>query len=204
MLWSDTPAVPATPSARDQTRDLILQAAAALFLAQGFEGTSMEQVRQRAGVSNGSLYHHHPTKNHLARALYEAALADFHGAVLKAIAGDAAAEAGVRGLVAAYIAWVLKHPDRARVLHELRRTTAVAGAEPDWGALNAQAHGALRDWAGRCAARGQMKSMPFGVWIALVFAPLLQLTPHWLRQDKPAVPPKLRALLADAAWASVR
>jgi AcrR family transcriptional regulator len=186
------------------SRDQILQAAAALFLAQGFDATSMEQVRQRAGVSNGSLYHHHPTKNHLARALYEAALADFHGAVLKAIAGDPPAEAGMRGLVAAYVAWVLKHPDRARVLHELRRTTAIAGAEPDWGALNAEAHAALRRWVEACAARGEMKTMPFGVWLALAFAPLLQLTPRWLQQAKPSVPPKLRTLLADAAWAAVK
>lgn len=185
------------------SREQILQAAAALFLAQGFDATSMDQVRQRAGVSNGSLYHHYPTKNHLARALYEAALADFHGSLLKVLAGDPAGEEGVRGLVAAYIAWVLKHPDRARVLHELRRTTAIAGAEPDWGALNAEAHGRLRAWAAGCAARGETKDMPFGVWIALVFAPLLQLTPHWLQQDKPAVPPRLRALLADAAWAAV-
>ena len=186
------------------SREQILQAAAALFLAQGFDATSMEQVRQRAGVSNGSLYHHYPTKNHLARALYEAALADFHAVLLKALAGDPAGEEGTRALVAAYIGWVLKRPDEARVLHELRRTTAISGAEPDWGALNAEAHGRLRAWAEACAARGEMKHMSFGVWIALVFAPLLQLTPRWLQQDKPAVPPRLRALLADAAWAAVK
>lgn len=186
------------------SRDQILQAATALFLTQGFDATSMDQVRQRAGVSNGSLYHHYPTKNHLARALYEAALADFQTQLVKAIADSPPGEAGVQSLVAAYVGWVLKHPDRARVLHELRRTTAISGAEPDWGALNAEAHGALRAWAQGCAERGEMKRMPFGVWIALVFAPLLQLTPHWLRQDKPSVPPTLRALLADAAWASVK
>ncbi|MEW6704483.1 MAG: TetR/AcrR family transcriptional regulator [Pseudomonadota bacterium] len=185
-------------------REQILQAAAALFLAQGFDATSMDQVRQRAGVSNGSLYHHYPTKNHLARALYESALADFHASLLKAIGADADAEAGVRGLIAAHIAWVVKHPARARVLHELRRTTAIAGAEPDWGALNAQAHAALRAWAERKAAQGEMKPMPFGVWVALVFAPVLQLTPRWAQQEKPSVPPRLRALLADAAWASVK
>lgn len=182
----------------------ILQAAAALFLAQGFDATSMEQVRQRAGVSNGSLYHHYPTRNHLALALYEAALADFHAALLKPLAAEPPAEAGVRGLVAAHIAWVVKHPDRARVLHELRRTTAIAGAEPDWGALNAEAYAALRRWVEACVQRGEMKHMAFGVWIALAFAPLLQLTPRWLQQPKPAVPPALRALLADAAWASVK
>ena len=66
------------------TSEQILAAAQALFLAQGFDATSMEQVRLKAGVSNGSLYHHHPTKAHLARTLYEAALGDYHAALLKA------------------------------------------------------------------------------------------------------------------------
>ncbi|UZG45979.1 TetR/AcrR family transcriptional regulator [Caldimonas thermodepolymerans] len=188
---------------RPSTHDQILQSASVLFLAQGFDATSMDQVRQHAGVSNGSLYHHFPTKNHLARALYEAALADFHASLLQAIRSDPDAEAGVRGLVAAYLGWVLKHPDRARVLHELRRTTAIAGVEPDWGALNAPVYAALRAWVAGRVERREMKPMPFAVWIALVFAPLLQLTPHWLRADKPAVPRDLRALLADAAWAAV-
>ncbi|MED5621391.1 TetR/AcrR family transcriptional regulator [Ideonella sp. BN130291] len=187
------------PSAHDR----ILQAAADLFLAQGFEATSMEQVRQRAEVSNGSLYHHCPTKNHLARALYEAALRDYHAALLKVLAGGASAEEGVRGLIAAHIAWVLKQPQQARVLHELRRTTAIAGAEPDWGGLNAEAFDTLRRWCDGEAAAGRMQALQFGVWLALVFAPVLQLTPQWARQPRPSVPPKLRAVLAEAAWRAV-
>src|SRR5262249_26741017 len=141
----------------------------------------MEQVRLRAGVSNGSLYHHCPTKSHLARALYAEVLADFHASLMKAVAGDTEAEAGVRALVAAHIAWVVKQPQRARVLHELRRTTAIDGAEPDWGALNAEAFDALRRWSERETDAGRMQRLRFGVWMALVFGPLLQLTPQWAR-----------------------
>jgi AcrR family transcriptional regulator len=182
----------------------ILDAATTLFLEQGFDATSMEQVRLRAGVSNGSLYHHCPTKNHLARALYTEVLVDFHTALTKAIAGGTEAEAGVRALVAAHITWVVKHPQRARVLHELRRTTAIDGVEPDWGALNAEAFDALRRWCAREAAAGRMQALPFGVWMALVFGPLLQLTPQWARMPRPVVAPKLRAVLADAAWRAVQ
>jgi AcrR family transcriptional regulator len=184
-------------------QDRILQAATALFLAQGFEATSMEQVRQRAEVSNGSLYHHCPTKNHLARALYEQALRDYHATLLKAVGAGVPAEAGVRGLITAHIAWVLKQPQRARVLHELRRTTAIAGMEPDWGGLNAGAFDTLRRWCELEAGEGRMQALPFGVWLALVFAPVLQLTPQWARQPRPSVPPKLRAVLAEAAWRAV-
>ena len=175
-----------------------------LFLSQGFEATSMEQVRQAAGVSNGSLYHHYPTKNDLARALYAEALRDFHAAQLAVIAeGEVPAQVGVQGMVSAYIAWVVKHPERARVLHELRRTSAVALAEPEWGGLNAETFGRLREWvAGRVEA-GELQPLQFSAWMALVFAPVLQLTPLWLKNPRPSVPPKLRAALVRAAWLAV-
>jgi hypothetical protein len=99
---------------------------------------------------------------------------------------------------------VLKYPDRARVLHELRRATAIAGNESDWAAMNAKAYEALGAWTKASVARGEMKDMPLSVWVALVIGPLLQLTPGWLQQDKPTVPPRLRTLLSDAAWAAVR
>lgn len=185
------------------TKAALLEAAKALFLSQGFEATSMDQVRQRAGVSNGSLYHHYPTKNHLARALYEDALRHFHAALLTAIAQEVSAQQGVQAMVATYIAWVHQHPDRARVLHELRHTTAIAGAESDWGSLNAEAVGRLRAWVRQQAEAGRLQALPFPVWMALVFAPVLQLTPQWLKQPRPSVPPKLRAALALAAWRAV-
>lgn len=183
-------------------RQALIDAARELFLAQGFDATSLEQVRRRVGVSNGSLYHHFPTKNHLARALYEATLAGYHSALLKAIGDAVPAREGVRALVRAHIGWVVRQPGHARVLHELRRTTAIAGAEPDWGALNAEAFATLRRWVEAQQRGGHMRAMPFAVWIALVFAPVLQLSPRWAQHGTP-VPPKLRALLADAAWAAV-
>ena len=187
----------------NDTLERILDAAAALFLEQGFEATSLEQVRQRAGVSNGSLYHHFPSRNHLARALYEQALQHYHAALLKMLAADPPAAEGVRGLVSAHIAWVLKHPHPARVLHELRHTTAIEGAEPDWGGLNAPAYDALRRWVDAQAVAGALRTLPFPVFIALVFAPVLQLTPGWTREPRAVPPPKLRAWLAEAAWRAV-
>jgi AcrR family transcriptional regulator len=186
------------------TKAAVLEAAMRLFLSQGFEATSMDQVRQAAGVSNGSLYHHYPTKNDLARALYAEALRDFHAAQLAVIAeGEVPAQVGVQGMVSAYIAWVVKHPERARVLHELRRTSAVALAEPEWGGLNAETFSRLREWvAGRVEA-GELQPLPFSAWMALVFAPVLQLTPLWLKNPRPSVPPKLRAALVRAAWLAV-
>ena len=88
----------------------------------------MDLVRQEAGVSNGSLYHHYPTKAQLADALYAHTLRDFHATIMVPISGRASAQTGVKGMVRAYIQWVVDHPERARLLHELRRSGGLADA----------------------------------------------------------------------------
>ena len=129
-------------------------------------------------------------------------LRDFHSALLVPIAGRVKAQAGVKGLVRAYIQWVVQHPERARLLHELRRSGGLAsGAEMS--AANTDAFGALAAWIDRQVEAGEMRAMPFPVWMALVFAPALSLTPHWVAMATPAVAPKVRAALEHGAWMAV-
>jgi AcrR family transcriptional regulator len=199
---------PATAPAAASTRERLLEAAASVFLAQGFTAASMDMVRQTAGVSNGSLYHHFPTKAQLADALYAHILRDFHAALLPPIAGRASAEKGVKGLIRTYIQWVLQHPQDARLLHVLRRNgDASQGAEgPDEAerdAVNAEAFAALTAWIDQRVAAGEMRAMPFPVWMALVFSPAMSLTQRWISQPQPAVAPKVRAALEHAAWMAV-
>jgi AcrR family transcriptional regulator len=191
-----------TPAAALSTRDRLLDAATKVFLAQGFTAASMDLVRQEAGVSNGSLYHHFPTKALLADALYAHTLRDFHTALLQPIAGKTSAQAGVKGLMRAYIQWVLQHPDQARLLHALRRGGDVTdGAEIN--AANEHAFGALQTWIEQRMEAGEMRTMPFHLWMALVFSPAMSLTQRWVSQPTPAVAPKVRAALEHAAWMAV-
>jgi AcrR family transcriptional regulator len=54
------------------TRQAILDAAHALFLENGFNGTSMRQIAQRAGgIAVGGIYNHFSSKDDLFRALLE-------------------------------------------------------------------------------------------------------------------------------------
>jgi AcrR family transcriptional regulator len=184
------------------TKDKLLDAATRVFLAHGFTAASMDMVRAEAGVSNGSLYHHFPTKALLADALYAHTLRGFHAALLPPIAGNATAEAGVKGLVRAYVQWVLQHPEQARLLHKLRRTEGMT-ENTERGAVNTDAFGALALWIGRQVEAGEMRAMPFPVWMALVFSPALSLTQHWVTQAKPGVPPKVRVALEHGAWMAV-
>jgi AcrR family transcriptional regulator len=184
------------------TQERLLNAATQVFLAHGFAGASMEMVRQLAGVSNGSLYHHFPTKAKLADVLYTYTLSDFHAALLPCIGERTAAEAGVRGMLRAYVGWVLAHPDRARLLHELRRSGHLSD-EGEWAKASEENFRVLSDWVSRKVAEGQMRKMPFPIWVALVFAPAISLTAHWVKQPDPSVPPAVRSALERAAWLAV-
>lgn len=185
------------------TRTRLLNAALHVLSRHGFGTVSMDQVRQQAGVSNGSLYHHFPTKACLIDALYAHILRGFHEELMQSVRGRASAMTGVKGMIRAYVAWVVANPGSARLLHELKRSGALAGGPGKWEQANAEGFGVLRDWVERKVEAGEMRAMPFPVWQAVVFGPAMLLTPYWVQQPKPEVPPKVRLALEHAAWAAV-
>jgi AcrR family transcriptional regulator len=185
------------------TRARLLEAAAQVFLEHGFSAASMDLVRQHAGVSNGSLYHHFPTKAQLADALYAGTLREFHSVLMQPVLGRASAQTAVKALVRAYIDWVVANPGLARLLHELRRSGELAEGPGEWEKANAEGFGRLRDWVERKTEAGELRAMPFAAWMAIVFSPCMALTPRWVMQSPPDVPQKMRAALEYAAWAGV-
>jgi AcrR family transcriptional regulator len=54
-----------------RSRELILDAALELFSHQGYRGTSVRDIAQRAGLSTGNVYHHFPDKETLFRTLLD-------------------------------------------------------------------------------------------------------------------------------------
>jgi AcrR family transcriptional regulator len=62
-----------TLSRGERTRTAILDAAQALFLEQGYNGTSLRQIAQRAGgIAVGGIYNHFSSKEDIFRALLAA------------------------------------------------------------------------------------------------------------------------------------
>jgi AcrR family transcriptional regulator len=53
----------------EQTRTAILDAAMNLFLESGYNGTSMRQIANEAGVALGGIYNHFPGKEDIFKAL---------------------------------------------------------------------------------------------------------------------------------------
>jgi AcrR family transcriptional regulator len=56
-------------SVADDTRQRILDAAADLFIEQGFAGTSVRDISERLGMTKGSLYYHFASKEDVLNAL---------------------------------------------------------------------------------------------------------------------------------------
>jgi AcrR family transcriptional regulator len=203
--------IEATP-ATDSTRARLLDAALNCIASQGFGALRMEDVRAAACVSNGSLYHHFPTRLALADALYARTLRDFQSVFEPFQVAALPAQAAVTGMVRAYIAWVLAHPMEAGLLHELRRDQRLDGAPGEWLQVSKEGFRSLASWVEARARAGELLAAPIDVWIALVLGPSMQLTPVWLHRVRAArdsglevaIPEPTIQLLAQSAWAAVQ
>ncbi|HRF46631.1 MAG TPA: TetR/AcrR family transcriptional regulator [Anaerolineales bacterium] len=74
MAADETPDGPAEPTATkgDQTRQKVLEAAHALFLRQGYHGTSMRQIAAASGLALAGIYNHFADKDALFTAVIDA------------------------------------------------------------------------------------------------------------------------------------
>lgn len=62
----EAPALGRRERRREDTRTRLVAAARALFMKRGFDGTSMEEIAERAGVSRRTCFRYFPSKEELA------------------------------------------------------------------------------------------------------------------------------------------
>jgi TetR/AcrR family transcriptional repressor of nem operon len=105
------------------TRGRIVESATDLIAAHGVAGTSVEQVRERAGVSSSQLYHYFDSKQALVRAVI-ARQAD-------ELVGDSALQDGALDSFDALRAWAEATLERQRALEGRQcDLTTLAGELP--------------------------------------------------------------------------
>jgi AcrR family transcriptional regulator len=75
-----------------ERRERILAAALELFVQQGFHQTSTRQIAQAAGVAEGSIFNHFPTKKDLLVAAMAQIVDEYLGADLDALPRDGTLE----------------------------------------------------------------------------------------------------------------
>jgi AcrR family transcriptional regulator len=175
-------------------RTLILAAAGKLFVDRGYEATTMDEIRRAVDVSNGSLFHHFPTKDSLASALYIEALRSYQAAVLVEFDGHKSPRRAICAAVEAHLRWVAHHVDEARRLHERRADPSVEAARKEISAMNA---------VDKHVKAGSVRNLPLDVFSAIVIGPAMEFTRAWLRKPDPQRMARVTRPLSEAAWRAI-
>lgn len=145
-------------------RDLILDAARAVFEAEGLEGASLRAIAARAGYTPAALYFHFESKEAIYAEVLQASLAALGAAVNDAVAaaGDGAPDpaARLRAAAMAFFGFYADHPrdlDLGFYLFRGGMKSAGLGRTRD-AALNAALEAALRPIADAAESLGASRA----------------------------------------------
>lgn len=192
-------AAPAT-----DTRERILDAALACFLEHGYEGTTVARIREASGVSNGALFHHFPSKDAIAGALFADAMIDFQAELWRILESPPATlRAGVAAIVAHHLGWVQGNPDRARFVYEAGQPTSDCAPMREVRRRNAELAKAYAAWYLPLVDLGEARLVKPGLVVAIVSGPAHAICRHWLSGSRQRDLTRHAPELAHAAWAGL-
>lgn len=186
------------------TRDRILKAALACFIESGYEQTTITRIRERSRVSNGALFHHFPTKEAIADALYVDAIASFQRGLWELLQRRSRSlRAAVRGTISHQLHWIEANEDRARFLYMRGHLEwdSPGGAELE--ELNRSLAEAYRQWMAPFVQAGQIRPMSMLMLNAIVTGPVHAIARRWLAGQLNSPLHSYLDELADAGCAAI-
>jgi AcrR family transcriptional regulator len=195
---------PGRADATRRRRQAILDAALDCFAEVGYDQTTLADIRQRAGASTGSIYHHFGSKEQIAGALYLDGVRQSQEAGLAALLRTRTVHTGVAAQVNAYIDWVVAHPDLARFLFAMRHAPFMDDAEPTIDGLNRDVHRRAATWIADRVAAGDLPDLEPAMRWAIVFGPCRHWAGAWLRGATSTPPEKAKRMIAAAAYAGLQ
>lgn len=188
--------ITAPPTARQRLLDAALQR----FARDGALAATLEEIRGDAGVSVGALYHHFADKSALASTLYVETLRGYQVAFLETLDAHPEADTGVRAAVSFTLDWCVEHPAEARLLFADRGaadSAALAAANRDF-------FPAVMRWYAGHAHYGVLRTLDVSVVASLWLGPTLDHLRHRLAVGETVVSQDTAAILADAAWLTLK
>ncbi len=157
-------------------------------------------MRERAGVSNGTLFHHFPSRQRLTTAVVAAGMADHQTALLQTLHAAGEVDDAIRQTVLRHLRWVEDDPELARLL--LSTTPETLRADLDGPALtvNREFFAAVAAWF---ESRGWPGEPELPVLVALWIGPAQEYARGWLAAPHIPLAPAA-AVLAEGAWQAIR
>lgn len=162
-------------------RTRILDSALSCFIEVGYEQTTIARIRERSGVTNGALFHHFPSKEAIADALYVDALASFQEGLWDLLRRKPrSVRAAVRGVLAHQLAWTEAHADRARFLYMRGHVDWETPAGAELAARNRSLAEAYQEWMTPLHRSGRVRPMSMLMTSAIVGGPAHVIARRWL------------------------
>jgi AcrR family transcriptional regulator len=129
------------------TKRDILDAAAAVFIKEGFEGTTFAEIAKGAGGVVGSVQHAFPRKAQLAAAVYDDVVGGLIAGCEAALGGQGRdPQTAIRALLRACLVWAKKERRRRHLLVLLEANVSIRTMTAS-GGLQKQMEQVLRAWA---------------------------------------------------------
>ena len=163
------------------TRRRILDVALASFLADGYEQTTIAQIRKRSGTSNGALFHHFASKEAIAGALHVEALASFQQGLWDVVSRKPRSlRAAVRAVLDHQLTWTERNADLARFIYARGHLDWDTTAGAELAARNRDLAAAFRQWMAPLVASGEIRPRPMLLTTAIVSGPAHSIAQRWL------------------------
>jgi AcrR family transcriptional regulator len=187
----------------EQRQREILQAALECFATNGYGATTMADIRERAGASTGSIYHHFKSKEQLAAELYLDGIRRTQAHGLQALLGQRSAEQGIRALVEAYLDWVRDNPQFAAFLFAMRHADFVQAVEADLDRIQRAAFDTATEWFRARMLAGELPNLSPDVLRAILYGPAAHFARQWMASPAEIDFESGKRQLATAAWAAL-
>lgn len=182
----------------------ILAAALACVTEHGLEACTIEMIRERAGASIGSLYHHFGNKQRLLAALYLGGVEDYGRVADRALRAAGSPEELVRSVVTSYLQWVEANPDWARfLLHGRSRIEQAGELDAALHEIN-RLHQQCFDEQLQRLGPDSLKPIPRECQRVLMFGPSHELARRWLAHRSAGELLAYGEYLGEAAWLSLK
>ncbi|MBF6168057.1 TetR/AcrR family transcriptional regulator [Streptomyces gardneri] len=186
------------------TRERILAEATRQLLAKGYSAFTVAGVRDRLGLSSGSMFHAFGSKAELAAAVYVFGMLDYQRTVLEVLdTSDVGAEQAIRAMLAAHLGWVEDHRDLARFLFATLPDEVARAAEPELAQHNRVFFGALERRYRELRATADVGEDGYPVAHAICVGPAQEYCRQWVRGRVTAPPRTLAATFQEAALAAL-
>jgi TetR/AcrR family transcriptional regulator, fatty acid metabolism regulator protein len=158
----------------------IIEAAVRVFARRGYYNSRVSDIAREAGIAAGTIYLYFKTKDDILVTLFRDKMAEFVGALRKAIAGEPDAASKIHRLVSLHFAMLEENPDLAEVVQvELRQGQKFfrGASSQEIGAYFALIGSVLEEGV----AQGRFRSdLPIKVATKMLFGAMDQVATSWV------------------------